>query len=241
MLWERSRPLVGWVLAAGMLAGSGCGYQFSVDGPGPKIGSGGTVVSGPPLRMAIHTFANRSFEPNLEFKYTKYVRQALQSAGIAEFTEDKEAADFILEGAILSVTLPSLAFSRTQTQESRVKVMVAVTVRDQPNKRVRWSHTGTSTAEFYVGATDASGSEGGLQFNRILQDRAVEQAGQLVAEDIADRLLTAREQGKFDRVPKPDPKPSAPVKKMSTDEDPSHSQEAPASSGPPVLNTPFSP
>ena len=163
-------------------------------------------AQGPPIRLAIPPFKNQSFEPNLELKYTQYVRKALQSGGMAEFTEDKGAADFILEGTILSVILPSLAFSQTQTQESRVQVSVGVTVKDQPKGKVRWTHAGTSSAEFFVGATSTDGSGGGLQFNRVLQDRALEQAGQQVAEDIADRFLTARDQGKFGRVPQPEPK-----------------------------------
>lgn len=186
---------------------SGCGYQFTVEGAGPVIGgSEQAVAQGPPVRMAIRTFKNHSFEPNVEFKYTRYVRQALQSVGIAEITEDEADADFILEGAVLSVMLPSLAFSGSQTQESRVRVQVAVTVRDRTKGRVRWTHTGTATAEFFVGATSSTGSESGLQFNRVLQDRAVEQAGQFVAEDISDQFLTAREQGKFERTPKKEEK-----------------------------------
>lgn len=185
---------------------TGCGYQFSVDGAGPRIGGGAPLApKGPPVRVAMHTFKNQSFEPTLEFKYTQYVRRALQAGGIAEITEDEGAADFILDGAILSVTLPSLAFSQTQTQESRVQVTVAVTVKDQTKGKVRWTHASTGTAEFFVGATATDGTGGGLQFNRVLQDRALEQAGQLVAQDIADRFLTAREQGKFERVPQPEP------------------------------------
>jgi hypothetical protein len=120
----------------------------------------------------------------------------MQSAGSAEFVDDA-SADFILEGAILSVTLPSLAFSRTQTQESRVMVTVALSVKDRKTGRVRWSQTGTSTAEFFVGATATGTAETGLQFNRVLQDRAIEQAGQQVAADLADQFLGAREQGVF--------------------------------------------
>ncbi|MDR4495104.1 MAG: LPS assembly lipoprotein LptE [Nitrospirales bacterium] len=194
------------MLIAGYVV-TGCGYQFSVEGAGPMI-SGGTPLTaqGPPVRVAMHTFKNQSFEPTLEFKYTQYVRRALQAGGIAEITEDERGADFILNGAILSVTLPSLAFSQTQTQESRVQVTVAVTVKDQTKGKVRWTHASTGTAEFFVGATPTDGTSGGLQFNRVLQDRALEQAGQLVAQDIADRFLTAREQGKFERVPQPEPK-----------------------------------
>ncbi len=177
---------------------AGCGYQFTVEGPGPVIGGGDSLVAqGPPVRMAIKTFKNNSFEPNLEFKYTRYFRQAMQSAGSADFVDDEASADFILEGAILSVTLPSLAFSRTQTQESRVMARVAVSVKDRKTGKIRWSQTATSTAEFFVGATSTSDSSSGLQFNRVLQDRAVEQAGQQVAADLADRFLGARDLGTF--------------------------------------------
>lgn len=161
-------------------------------------GSAGHVSQGPPVRLDFPVLKNNSFEPNLEFKYTRYLRQALQSVGSAEFVDDA-SADFILEGAILSVSLPSLAFSRTRTQESRVMVSVLLMVKDRKTGKVRWSQTGTSTAEFFVGATSTSDSETGLQFNRVLQDRAVEQAGQQVAADLADQFLGAREQGVFDR------------------------------------------
>ena len=177
---------------------TGCGYQFTVEGPGPVIGgSPGLVAQGPPVRLTMRTLKNNTFEPNLEFKYTRYLRQAIQSVGSAEIVDDAVSADFILEGAILSVTLPSLAFSRTQTQESRVLVRVAVSVKDRKTGKIRWSQTGSGTAEFYVGATSTGDAETGLQFNRVLQDRAVEQAGQLVAADLADQFLGARDQGKF--------------------------------------------
>jgi len=177
---------------------AGCGYQFTVEGPGPVIGgSTALVAQGPPVRLVMRMLKNNSFEPNLEFKYTRYLRQALQSAGSAEFVDDDVSADFILEGAIISVTLPSLAFSRTQTQESRVMVTVAVSVKDRKTRKIRWSQTSSGTAEFFVGATSTGDAETGLQFNRVLQDRAVEQAGQLVAADLADQFLGARDQGKF--------------------------------------------
>ncbi|MCA9499842.1 MAG: LPS assembly lipoprotein LptE [Nitrospirales bacterium] len=178
---------------------AGCGYQFTVEGPGPVVGgSAGLVAQGPPVRLVFPVLKNNSFEPNLEFKYTRYVRQALQSVGSAEFVEDA-SADFVMEGAILGISLRSLAFTRTQTQESRVTVRVLLRVKDRKTGKVRWSQTGTSTAEFFVGATSTSDSERGLQFNRVLQDRAVEQAGQQVAADLADQFLGAQGQGVFDR------------------------------------------
>ncbi len=188
-----------FVLVLMMSVGVGaCGYQFTVEGPGPAIG-GGRVAVGPPVRIAVHTLRNNTFEPNLEFKYTKYLRQALQSAGSAKIVEDDLSADFILDGAIVSVALPSVAFSQSQTQESRVSVNVAVSVKHRKTGKTRWAQTTTNSAEFFVGASaSSSGAASGLQFNRVLQDRALEQAGQGVAEDLADQFLSARDQGKFD-------------------------------------------
>ncbi len=183
-----------------LLSVSGCGYRFTVGGPGPVIG-GGRVAEGPPVRLALHTLKNNTFEPNLEFKYTQYLRQALLSAGSATIVDDDPSADFVLDGTIVSVTLPSVAFSQAQTQESRVTVKVKVKVKDRKTGKVRWAQSGSNSAEFFVGASaNTTGVASGLQFNRVLQDRALEQAGQGLAEDLADRFLTARDQGKFNPV-----------------------------------------
>ena len=160
------------------------------------IGGGGRVAEGPPVRLTLRTLKNNTFEPNLEFKYTRYLRQALQSAGSATLVEDDLSADFVLDGAIVSVTLPSVAFSQAQTQESRVTVTVAVTVKHRKTGKVRWTQSKTNSAEFFVGASSSSAASG-LQFNRVLQDRALEQAGQGAAEDLADGFLSARDQGQF--------------------------------------------
>ncbi len=193
-MWSIWRAL-GLMLSLGV---SACGYQFTVEGAGPAIG-GGRVVEGPPVRVALHTLRNNTFEPNLEFKYTRYLRQALQSAGSASIVEDDLSADFILDGAIVSVVLPSVAFSQAQTQESRVTVNVVVSLRHRKTGKIRWRQATSNSAEFFVGASaSSSGAVSGLQFNRVLQDRALEQAGQGAAEDLADQFLSARDQGKFD-------------------------------------------
>lgn len=162
------------------------------------IGGGRVGVEGPPVRLAVHTLENKTFEPNLEFKYTRYLLQALQSAGSATVVEDDLSADFILDGAIVSVSLPSLAFSQSRTQESRVSVKLAVTVRHRKSGKIRWRGSSQNSAEFFVGSSSStSGGTSGLQFNRVLQDRALEQAGRGAAADLADGFLSARDQGKF--------------------------------------------
>lgn len=183
----------------GFLGLAGCGYRFMVEGPGPMLGQSTAVQpEGPPLRLAIHTLDNRTFESNLELKYTDYLKSALKASGIAKIVQHERDADFILTGAIESVSLPSLTFTPDQTRESRVIVSVKVQIKDRETGAIRWTQTLQSSAEFFVGAApQVGGATSGLQFNRVLQDRALEQAGQLLAEDLSDRLLLAREQGVF--------------------------------------------
>jgi lipopolysaccharide assembly LptE-like protein len=199
----RSRLLVRWCVFVLCVTSAGCGYQFGVEGAGPVIGgSADRTVQGPPVRLAIHRLKNNSFQPAIEFKYTGYLRRTLGSGGAAEIVEDERSADYILDGAIISVSFPSLAFSETQTQASRVQVNVSVKVKERKTGKVRWSQAGIGTAEYYVGATATGDAETGLQFNRVLQDRAIEQAGMLVAMDLADGFLIARDKGKFQKEEK---------------------------------------
>lgn len=161
-----------------------------VEGPGPTIGTGGPSVSqGPLVRLAIRNFQNRTFERNLEFKYTNYVQQQFASGSGAEVMEDETGADFVLQGEIIRVILPSLTFTQTQTQESRVIVTVRATVEQLSTGKVVWNQTTVGAGEFFVGDD--------LQFNRVLQNRALEQAGQIIAADLANRFSLARDQQTF--------------------------------------------
>lgn len=175
-----------------------CGYRFSVEGRGPTLGSASTIeFEGPPVVLVIEPLANRTFESNLEYKYTEYLKDEFVVTGGASLVENSRDADYVMKGAIESVTLPSLTFSQNQTQESRVTVNVRVQIADRRSGKILWQQSSSSSAEFFVGSSSSSGGGGGIQFNRVLQDRALEQAGQFVVEDLADRFLFAREQGVF--------------------------------------------
>jgi hypothetical protein len=167
-----------------------CGYQFRVDGAGPTIG--GTAVQAsqvPPPRLVIRTLENKSFEPNLETRFTNYIRHEFSSGSGAQVVSDSEAADLVLTGQILSVMLPTLSFTQTTTLESRTEVVVLVKVEETRTKRVVWTQSSLGTSEFFVTPD--------LQFNRVLQNRALEQAGRFIAEDLASRFLLQLESGKL--------------------------------------------
>lgn len=174
---------------------SACGYQFRVEGAGPTIGGAATAVSStaPPLRLVVRTLENRTFEPNLETRYTNYLRHEFSSGSGAQIVPDSEAADLVLSGQILSVIVPTLSFSLTNTLESRTEVVVIVEVKETRTQRVVWTQVAKGASEFYVTSD--------LQFNRVLQNRALEQAGRFVAEDLASRFLLQLESGELTKPP----------------------------------------
>ena len=169
----------------------GCGYQFRVEGAGPTIGGAGTTSSptSPPPRLVVRTLENKTFEPNLEVRYTNYLRHEFSSGSGAQVVPESEAADLVLSGQIISVSVPTLSFTQTTTLESRTEVMVLVKVEETRTQRLVWTQTSKGMSEFFV-TTD-------LQFNRILQNRALEQAGRFIAEDLASRFLLQLESGQL--------------------------------------------
>ena len=179
---------------------SACGYQFRVEGAGPTIGSATATSSStsPPPRLIVQTLENKSFEPNLETRYTNYLRHEFSSGSGAQIVTDTEAADLVLSGQILSVIVPTLSFSQTTTLESRTEVVVIVKVEETRTKRLVWAQTAKGVSEFYVTPD--------LQFNRVLQNRALEQAGRFIAEDLASRFLLQLDSG---QLAKPTARPAS--------------------------------
>ena len=176
---------------------TGCGYQFRVEGAGPTIGSATATSSStsPPPRLIVRTLENKSFEPNLETRYTNYLRHEFSSGSGAQIVTDTEAADLVLSGQILSVIVPTLSFTQTSTLESRAEVVVIVKVEETRTNRLVWAQMAKGTSEFYVTSD--------LQFNRVLQNRALEQAGRFIAEDLASRFLLQLESGQLAKPPAP--------------------------------------
>ncbi len=184
---------------------AGCGYQFRVEGAGPTIGGAKTAVSQEPQpRLVIRALENKSFEPNLEARYTNYLRHEFSSGSGVQVVPDSEAADLVLTGQILSVSVPTLSFSLTTTLESRTEVMVLVKIEETRTKKVVWAQTAKGSSEFYITPD--------LQFNRALQNRAMEQAGRFAAADLAARFLIHVESGGLNK-PAAAPVPIVPAEK----------------------------
>jgi hypothetical protein len=67
--------------------------------------------------------------------------------------------------------------------------MVLIKLEETRTQRLVWTQAAKGSSEFYVTSD--------LQFNRVLQNRALEQAGRFIAEDLASRFLLQLESGQL--------------------------------------------
>lgn len=186
------------VLLAVCVLLAGCGYQFRVEGAGPVVGGAAQAAradksTGPPPKLAIAPFENHTFEPNIEQKFTAYTRHEFSAGGGVEVVNDKAAADLFLKTQIVSVSTPSLSFNQNATFEQRVMVTVKATMQDLRQGKDIWTQQSIGAGEFFL--------TNDLQFNRVLQNRALEQAGRQIAEDLATRFLAHLDHGSTSPAP----------------------------------------
>ena len=211
------------VALSGLLL-QGCGYQFAVEGPGPRIGSGAAMMDdeGPVVQLAIQNFHNRTFHRHLEDAYTRYLRQEFTIGSDVRVVTDAARADYVMTGEIVSAAVSALAFSVGETREQHVDVAVSATVTHRQTGDVAWTGTATGTGDFFVNrAADADTRQDEIQFNQALQDRALEQAGQDAAATLAVSFRDAWRHDRFLSVP------------------PSSSDVSPASFPPSALDMPL--
>lgn len=168
----RFRSLAVALAALLLLSSSGCGYHF-----GTTVRS--ASVRG--LRLAVPVFYNDTFEPVLDKRVTEFVRREfLQADGVA-LVNDPVGASTVLRGRVRGYYLQTLSFRGGVVNEQRVTVVVDVKYEDPLAARVLWQESYSASAEFFQ-TTD-------LAVNRARQDRATEEACQVLAEHIASRVL----------------------------------------------------
>ena len=132
----------GWAAAVAVVAVSGlllqgCGYQFGVEGPGPRIGGGAAMMEDemPAVRLAVRHFGNRTFHRHLEDIYTRFMRQEFAVGSGARVVADDAGAEYVMTGEIVSAKVSSLTFSTSETRERRVEVTVSATVTPPGDER----------------------------------------------------------------------------------------------------------
>jgi hypothetical protein len=165
-----------------------------VQGAGPTIGGAPESETKRPQapRLAILPIANTTYEANLEIKLANYLRREFSSGAGTEIVGTSGGADLFLSGQIIQISLPTLSFDLNTTFESRVEMLVSVRIEEAKTKKVVWTQVSKGTSEFFLTQD--------LQFNRVLQNRALEQAGRFIAEDLASRFLLFQDTGELDKA-----------------------------------------
>ncbi len=130
-------------------------------------------------RIVIPIFLNDTFEPALEGKITRMVKQEFLTHGDFRVVQDLSQAHLILEGRITSFGLAPLSFNpQYHVAEYRVNISTEVKLLGARDRKLLWQQSGLeATTEFVVSPADPGVS-------RSVQDLAIDEASKRIAEEI---------------------------------------------------------
>lgn len=165
-------------LALALTLSTGCGYRFL----------GRSISDTQSRKIAIPTFHNDTFEPLIGKKVTGFIKEEIVSNGGLQLINDPSLADLTLTGRITSFSLAPISSSNNRATEYRVSIRIDVGLTGKNNKpgltdRANiWTEKGREvTAEYFV--TDD------IAANSTAENRAIEEAAKLFAEDLVSRIL----------------------------------------------------
>ena len=158
---------------------TGCGYHFL----GPDLSQ-----SLKPKKIAVPTFHNDTFQPLIGKKVTGFIKEELVSNGGFQLINDRSLADLTLTGRITGFSQAPISSSNNRATEYRVSIKIDVDLSGKNNRpgstdRANiWAEKGReATAEYFV--TDD------IAANSIAENRAIEEAAKLFAEDLVSQIL----------------------------------------------------
>lgn len=157
----------------------GCGYRFL----------GQNISDTQSKKIAVPTFYNDTFEPLIGKKITGFIKEELVSNGGLRVVNDPSMADLTLTGRVTNYSLIPISFTEdNRVREYRVSIIIDIYFTgktDNPEQKEKgniWTEKGRGvTAEFLT--TDD------ISANRAAEDRAIEEAAKLFAEDIVTQIL----------------------------------------------------
>ncbi|MGH7274039.1 MAG: LPS assembly lipoprotein LptE, partial [Nitrospiria bacterium] len=149
---------------------NGCGYLPAT----PSVSRAGAPVQ----RIVIPVFVNDTFEPALEGKVTRMVKQEFLTRPGYRVIQDPSQAHLILEGRITTFSLTPLSFNQDfQVAEYRVRITMNVKVLHAQDRKPLWQQGGIKATAEYVVSPDPDVS-------RSAEDLAIDEAAKRMAEEI---------------------------------------------------------
>jgi hypothetical protein len=168
----------------------GCGYTVTSqrDQPGPAS-------------VAVPLFDNHTFEPFVETRVTERVKSRLVSTSSWRLVNTPERAAVVIRGAVTGFGVTTVSFdANNRPLEQRVAITAAITTESKTEAPLHLTLIGT--AEY----TETSDS---LQ-TRTAKNRAIEEAGDGLAEALVARLDAHRSKKDPTTAPEPAQTPAAP-------------------------------
>ncbi|MDT8421136.1 MAG: LptE family protein [Desulfuromonadales bacterium] len=160
-------------LAFLLLLCCGCGYQ--VPGQGEALPGGVKVIYLP-------LFANETTRPRLENALTDAIAEALGRLPNVRISADKEKADAVIEGRVLSYAVSAIAYDQTdKIREYQSRLRTEIKLRRVEDGRMLWQGR-LERQEPFLANIDK-----GVQTD--LEELAIAEVNRRVADDLLFRLL----------------------------------------------------
>ncbi len=115
------------------------------------------IYNGPPKSIYITEWKNRTSELGLDSKLYRSLTKWFQKSGSISTVRQKEGADLILAGEVVSLELPSLSYGANNiTSEVKVRLRVRYIVKEIASNKILLEVADQIWEESYIASTNSS-------------------------------------------------------------------------------------
>lgn len=154
------KPVISFLLVLALFSG-GCGYYFP------------HVYDGPTQKIYMPTWNNRTSNLGLDVEIYQSLARWFQKSQSIVLTKDKENADLILAGEIMSIDLPSIAWrGDSRTTEVKVRLVVRYVLKNLRTEEILWEVPKELWTEEYstLGGSSAMADNEQAALDQIIED-----------------------------------------------------------------------
>ncbi|MFN2355268.1 MAG: LPS assembly lipoprotein LptE [Desulfopila sp.] len=143
------------------------------------------VYSGPDKTIYITSWKNRTSDLQLDSDIYQSLLQWFQKSASLSVVSEKDGADLILAGEIVSIDLPSLSYgSGNTTREVKLKLRLRYILKDLQNGKVLFQEPDTTRSEEYVISSNTA-------ITNANEDNALEILIDELSQDIYRQVLSS--------------------------------------------------
>lgn len=141
------------------------------------------IYHGPEKKIYLATWKNRTNQLQLNAELHQYLVKWFQKSSSLKIVRNRSDADYVLGGEIISIDLPSLAYSNNQSTEVRVRFRSRYILKDIPNDKVLFQVPDQLKTETYKTSSDSAATSSNEQ-------EALESILETLSQEIYTKLLS---------------------------------------------------